>query len=375
MNDDNDDAVAPSDEPIAAVILKRRAVEEAANPDIRMVDSVILKDGPRVYRVATHWMIVNRHAGELHHHAIKLTSYRKEKGGWKHLDEHSITIDDQEGDEISTLATFLGVAKSADVPDSPGDYVVIPVLQEEIAEQSVHQLLDAIAIRGKAKVMAHVLAMAQGDAEVLRALVDTAVQNPDATRQAAAALTLANYSKALRKLEELIVSDAGEKEFQKHLSQNPWMFGSEYSELLDRRIWTRDEHQDFVLRRTADGYLEIIEIKTPLGGEPLFLRDTSHDTYYARREVSVVIGQVLNYLELLDADRDKIRARDGEDVGKIRAKIIIGRDADDNQRAALRRFNGHLHRIEILTFDQLLKIARQVIATLEHVVFPASHDV
>ena len=46
------------------------------------------------------------------------------------------------------------------------------------------------------------------------------------------------------------------------------MLGSEYSELLDRRTWTRDDNVDFMLRRTADNYLEVIEIKTPLGGAP-----------------------------------------------------------------------------------------------------------
>lgn len=31
----------------------------------------------------------------------------------------------------------------------------------------------------------------------------------------------------------------------------------------------------------------------------------------------------------------------------------VGRDVDDGQRQALRRFNGHPHRIEVLTFDHL----------------------
>lgn len=54
---------------------------------------------------------------------------------------------------------------------------------------------------------------------------------------------------------------------------------SEYSELVDRRTLTCDEQQDFVVRRTVDGYLEIIEIKTPLKGRALFRYDRSHNTY------------------------------------------------------------------------------------------------
>ena len=80
----------------------------------------------------------------------------------------------------------------------------------------------------------------------------------------------------------------------------------------------------------------------------------------------------MHYLELLDAERDLILRRDREDVNKIRAKIIIGRDGDEAQRQALCRLNAHLHRIEILTFDQLGRIARQVISTLERVIYPTA---
>ncbi len=80
---------------------------------------------------------------------------------------------------------------------------------------------------------------------------------------------------------------------------------------------------------------------------------------------SEVLGQVMNYLELMDLDADRIVSRDHEDVSKIRAKIIIGRDDHTPQgRAALRRLNAHLHRIEILTYDQLVKIAERTLNML-----------
>jgi len=142
------------------------------------------------------------------------------------------------------------------------------------------------------------------------------------------------------------------------------MFGSEYSELLDRRRWTRDDQQDFMLRRTGDGYLEVIEIKTPLSGKPLFRNDPSHDTLCPGPELSAVLGQALSYIEEIDRDRDRIRVSDEEDTNKIRGRIIIGRDIDAEQVAALRRLNGHLHRVEIMTFDQLVRIAKQVVGYL-----------
>jgi len=97
-----------------------------------------------------------------------------------------------------------------------------------------------------------------------------------------------------------------------------------------------DELQDFMLRRTTDGYLELIEIKTPLAGKPLFLEDDSHASLYPRSELSVVLGQVTHYLEKLDAARHVIKSEDEEDVNKICAKIIIGRDGNKDQKNALR---------------------------------------
>ena len=73
------------------------------------------------------------------------------------------------------------------------------------------------------------------------------------------------------------------------------------------------------------------------------------------------VGQVLNYIEKIDRERDSIISKDDCDPLKIRAKIIIGRDGEKTQQDALRSLNSHLHRIEIITFDQLLRIAERVL--------------
>ncbi len=209
--------------------------------------------------------------------------------------------------------------------------------------------------------------LTNADADLLRALVIAAASDPDGSRQAAAALNVGRFRAALDKLLADIEADVQEPVLQKHLEAHPWMFGSEYSELLDQRKWTRNEQQDFVLRRTTDGYIEVIEIKTPLEGRALFRYDRSHDTYFPGSELSTAIGQIVHYLEEFDADRLAIEHRDEVDVNKVRAKIIIGRDGDEEQCKALRSLNGHLHRIEILTFDQLARIAGQVVRYLEGV--------
>jgi Domain of unknown function (DUF4263) len=168
--------------------------------------------------------------------------------------------------------------------------------------------------------------------------------------------------RAIEVLEDMIEANADEAAFQKHLEYNWWMFGTDYNKHFERRRWTRDEQHDFVLRRTVDDRLELIEIKTTLDGSSLFIQDNSHKTLYARKELSIVIGQVMNYLDQLDENRNNILAKDGEDVSHITAKIFIGRtDKDKQQSIALHRLNNYLHGIEIRTFDQLALIARQLV--------------
>lgn len=109
-----------------------------------------------------------------------------------------------------------------------------------------------------------------------------------------------------------------------------------------------------------DGFLEIVEIKTAFS-EPLLLLDKSHDSYYPSAKLSPLLGQVIHYIEEVERNRDHIIAHDGDDPLKIRARAIIGRDGDKEQQAALRLFNAHLHQIEVITYDQLLRIAKRVL--------------
>ena len=78
-----------------------------------------------------------------------------------------------------------------------------------------------------------------------------------------------------------------------------------------------------------------------------------------------MIGQTLRYIEEIEQDRLSIIAKDDEDPLKVRARIIIGRDGNAQQRTALRNLNAHLHRIEIFTFDQLLRVGNRVLGVFQ----------
>jgi hypothetical protein len=349
--------------------VRSKKLDTGLHPDLERMQVVVLKDGPLAKKKAKYTVIRNRHTGAIHHAALVIETLRSKKGVWNRDDTHTIFLTDEDGDEIAKLRQFLNALHSGSVPTANEDFVVLPAASAGAGPKVWQKLLGKASAAGKIDVFADVLQRAIQDTDVFRMLLERAAKDPKLFTEAAAALNLATYKRAVEELEGLIgTPDVREEKFQSLLTKNPWMFGSEYSELLDRRRWTRDENQDFVVRRTADGYIELIEIKTPLGGTSLFNHDKSHDSFYAGAELSKVVGQVQKYLEKLDTDRNSILANDREDTAKVRAKVIIGRDGDEYQRQALRRFNGHLHRIEVFTFDHLLRIARNVLQYLENAI-------
>jgi hypothetical protein len=364
--------LAGSHLPLDAVLVARRRVALERNPNVELRDHVILRNGPRIYKLVTHWVIRDGPGEEDCSNVVNIDILdRTKKHGWEWDPDRTIRLDDKGNDELGPLATFLGALKARAIPEESGKYLVVPMTGNRLNNATVRRLLADLVASDRAIVIAEAIAAADLDSATLRVLIERASANPDVAQGTAAALNIARFSAALAEMERLIAGNANEGLFQRHLEQHPWMFGSEYSELLDQRKFTRNEQQDFMMRRTVDGYLEVIEIKTPLKGLPLFQYDRSHDTYYPRRELAAVLGQVFNYLEKLDANRHMILAEDGEDISKVRAKVIIGCSEDDaDQIAALRRLNGHLHRVEVVTFDQLVRMARRVLAYLEEIVVP-----
>lgn len=345
--------------------------DQGKHPDLERVRSFTLREGERSKVELTYIAIRSRHTGEYHHDSLTIKSFKKLKGEWQRDPTKTISLSSDNADELQHVIDFIQANRSGAVPKRSADFLVVDAPPDATDLEALRALLGSLHDGQKVDVLTQVLDSMAINPSMLDTLVERANQNPRLFAEAAAALNLATYNNALQQLQELIERPGVlERDFQALLKENPWMFGSEYSELLDIRRLTRDEQQDFVLRLTTDNYIELIEIKTPIDGRNLFNHDASHSSYYPAADLSRVLGQVQHYLERIDADRYSIASRDREDPLKVRAKIIVGRDGDDNQKLALRRLNGHLHRIEVITFDQLLRIARRVVDYLESAIRP-----
>lgn len=361
----------PETEPtLEQAIVTRKLIDKAKNPNLGFLNTIVLRENKAGAITADHVQVINQKTGEIHHSYVKLSYLKRiaksRGGGYTISSPKEIIIDDDKMDEISAFRDFLTVVKGGDLPDEAGKYLILRV-DDDGDTQNFARLRSILSDSNKSLLALEVLESVGQDAELLQQMSELAATNPDSVRIASAALKLGQYSLAIEKLETMVAANPTEGRFQEHLNQNPWMFGSDYSELLDQRDFVQGQITDFPLRRTADGCLEILEIKRPFA-DSLFVYDTSHNSWYPRSELSQAVGQIMGYIDELDAQRDTIWRRHKILVHKVRAKIVIGRDGDENQAEALRRYNSHLNRIEVITFDQLCKIAHVVTSHLKSVV-------
>lgn len=347
--------------------VKVRIREAYSNPNVGKISQVVLKDGPQTFRIATLLEIVNPNTGELHHYSLKIDHIvRKKKAGWFTKPERSVRLEGESPDEIDRLYTFLHALKQGGLANEQGDLHLIR--SEDYARlESLLGALPNLPTSDKIQLIRTIFEQLEDSPSYAADFVSAFEESsPEILKHIATASRFLEYRESYRQLKQLVQDPlTSEQDFQRHLSNNPWMFGSEYSELLSRRTWTRDDNLDFMLRRTVDGYLEIVEIKTAFS-DHLFIFDTSHDSYYPSAKLSPVLGQVVRYIEEVERNRDSIIAKDKVDTLKIRARAILGRDGDQEQQAALRNLNAHLHGIEIITYDQLLRIAARVLNVFEN---------
>ena len=128
---------------------------------------------------------------------------------------------------------------------------------------------------------------------------------------------------------------------------------------------------DFLLI-THDGYLDILEIKTPFTS--LLLEDKSRGNYYWTTELSKAISQVENYIDEVSGLRDKVRNEIQDKYGielrvvRPRGVILAGNTEqfDDDKKISddFRLLSQGLKNITVVTYDELLTRLQNYIAVL-----------
>ncbi|WP_447040916.1 Shedu anti-phage system protein SduA domain-containing protein [Streptomyces sp. DSM 118878] len=165
-----------------------------------------------------------------------------------------------------------------------------------------------------------------------------------------------------------VVEDPGasEHELQRALQGQPWIFGGRYvGEAAQRRLVPGDEVDIPLLR--GDGALHIVELKRAMGLDgPLVKR--YRNAWVPTARVHDAVGQAVNYLTGLDEHRGEIREEFGIEVRRASALVLIGHPAlqpdvpEEEIDDALRTFNTHTVRVEVLTYKELIDNAHRSLA-------------
>lgn len=316
---------------------------QTKNPNITLEWSE-LKKGRDVYKAATLSHIKCPETGTIKHHQLSLDIYQRQAGSGYDFDggpsKHLYLCDD----EIARLATLL---KSCQSPLDCGDHVLLPVEDATALQRLLNTQLSSV-VRGLAMRTQELFSLPQIGDEV-------------SSRMVAAALRTAHRSEALATLEHLIATDATESDFQRLLDGNWWLLGGQYVERIPWREWTIEETLDMLLR-SADSYFDIIELKRSTAS----LFKTDHHKWIVSAEVNDAVNQAAHYISEIEANRSDLLRRRHVDLYKLKAKVIIGHIEDGEEdeepkRQALRMYNSHLHRIEVITYDEVVRIGTFVI--------------
>jgi hypothetical protein len=270
------------------------------------VEAVVLKEGPRSKKLARYMAVMNRHTGEVHHHALTLETGKKIQGSWELDDKRSIGLADDGTDEIGALLAFLMRVRGVATPDDP-------------AREAFERM------RGL-------------DVDGLRRLVKLAKGHPDELAGVVAAVELGRRGAALEQLNGL----ADAHELQRWLEANRWLLGLEHAELLDRDA-------GLLLYRRPDDRLELVAVEGPMGGAPLF--ELAEGAFAPVPELTAALGRVMGYVQL--------RGEEG-----MTARLVMGTAGDGFQQTALAGYNWHLRDVEILTYDRLVELGERILEAL-----------
>lgn len=197
------------------------------------------------------------------------------------------------------------------------------------------------------------------DEEVVQKLYESGVL----TKNLSIAITAAERSNAISEFEAALAQDSTESFWQSWFANNKWILGSEYLNILpERDIDTRDI-ADYLMR-SVDGYLDVVEIKRP--SIPLWAGPDSHGNYYPSSQLSSAVAQCLNYLYRIELQSNSIEFLErveGTRTVHPTCMLVFGRsnDWDEHKNRSLRIYNASFHNLHIITYDQLLVRAKQLL--------------
>lgn len=160
-----------------------------------------------------------------------------------------------------------------------------------------------------------------------------------------------------------------ESYWQNWFSENKWVLGSDFAQIIDERNIDTENIADYIMR-AFDGFVDLVEIKKP-NGLQFWSATKDHNNYVPSTDLVKAITQCLNYIYAIEREANSVKfiERTKSKVIKPRCILIFGRSNDwnDEQREAYRILNAAYNQISILTYDHLLFRAKNVLGITEDI--------
>ncbi len=298
------------------------------------VKSCVLSSGPRSTCKAVFFRNYHKSNGK---QIVSLKIARQKKVGnqWITKEDKTITL---RAEEIDKLIEYI-----------QGYYTPLNIGMTEFIE----------ADKDAAKLFIKVRDLGISDDIIVSRLLEFGIL----TQNFAVAITAAERNNAIREFEQVIDTERTEAFWQNWFTNNKWVLGSEYLNILPERDIDINDIADYLMR-SIDGFLDVVEIKRP--NLPFWSGPDSHGNYYPNANLTAAISQCLNYLyriELQSNSVDFVERVGGTKTVKPQCMLVYGRSNDwgEEKMRALRILNASYHQLHIITYDQLLLRAKQLI--------------
>lgn len=182
----------------------------------------------------------------------------------------------------------------------------------------------------------------------------------DTARLISAKNRIPDMERKVREFERLLDNKkTQERELQRFLHEDYWMFGARYRRVHREKWAGLKGRNDFMLEREI-GYCDILELKRPR--DPLFVGSRSPRMSAALKDA---ISQMALYLDYYYKHYLSHREQTQLDVLYPRGIIVIGRRRESEKPL----FEAHkaivAGRIELMTYDDVLNQAKVVIKTIK----------
>jgi hypothetical protein len=372
--------IAEKEATLEAVLVERKKLAREKFPDIDIGDFVVLKSGPLAYKVATHWVLVDRNTSEFHHHALKIETYRKRKDGWEFDEEHSITLADKDDKEITALASFLGTVLSLNMPGEPGGYLVVPLQAQGegygITEENLDKVLGLANVGIEPLIRLTDWLINSGDSAAIVERLESL--NIDNLRKLNTVVGVSSLKNLLSEWKANTTND-DEEFWQQKLMENAFVLSQVFSfpifvlkgkaYLGGKGIENKGGNViDFLCANHLTHNAVLIEIKTP---ETKLLGSKYRDIINVSVELSGSVLQIANYKNSLMREYDRLAQNSSSQFEAFdpRCLVILGNSSSQlktsEQRKTFELFRGGLKDVEVITFDELFRKIETLLNVLE----------